>query len=294
MAGSSVFRGEPSSDVTPLISSPLNSMAPPLCSSQSFHGSTAMVNLQRPASDASGRSFPRPCDQDCDEGLDDSVNAWEKKRRLRPDQVRFLEKSFEVENKLEPERKVQLAVNLGLQPRQVAIWFQNRRARWKTKQLEKDYDKLKEKYDRLKADHEALIHEKENLQAEVIMYTNLLNSNKEDRREPQSVPDLSKVLQSSQYGHADAPSREERLDEAILVHKPKFTSATVATIDPSCQQVSEVSRADEGQEEPEKNLITESPYVPKVEDAVYKDPPEGDAASYGFVSDDQYLWFWPL
>ena len=37
--------------------------------------------------------------------------------------------------------------DVGLQPRQVAIWFQNRRARWKTKQLEKDYDVLKRQYE---------------------------------------------------------------------------------------------------------------------------------------------------
>ncbi|XP_019191360.1 PREDICTED: homeobox-leucine zipper protein HOX4-like [Ipomoea nil] len=41
----------------------------------------------------------------------------EKKRRLSPDQVHFLEQSFEVENMLEPERNVKLAKDLGLQPR---------------------------------------------------------------------------------------------------------------------------------------------------------------------------------
>ncbi|CAA0821006.1 Homeobox-leucine zipper protein ATHB-16 [Striga hermonthica] len=43
----------------------------------------------------------------------------EKKRRLSVDQVKALEKNFEVENKLEPERKVRLAQELGLQPRQI-------------------------------------------------------------------------------------------------------------------------------------------------------------------------------
>ena len=79
-----------------------------------------------------------------------------------------MEKSFELDNKLEPDRKIQLAKELGLQPRQVAIWFQNRRARWKTKQLEKDYDDLQESYNKLKANYENLLKEKEKLKSKVI------------------------------------------------------------------------------------------------------------------------------
>lgn len=102
------------------------------------------------------------------EGLDedgvDECQISEKKRRLSVDQVKALEKNFEMENKLEPERKLKLAQELGLQPRQVAVWFQNRRARWKTKQLERDYgvlkanfDSLKHNYDSLKIDNESLL-----------------------------------------------------------------------------------------------------------------------------------------
>ena len=112
------------------------------------------------------RSFGH--DENGDDDLDDYFHQPEKKRRLSVDQVQFLEKSFEVENKLEPERKIQLAKDLGLQPRQVAIWFQNRRARWKTKQLEKDYEVLQASYDRLKADYDSLLKEKDKLNAEVI------------------------------------------------------------------------------------------------------------------------------
>ncbi|KAJ7549525.1 hypothetical protein O6H91_07G057600 [Diphasiastrum complanatum] len=89
-----------------------------------------------------------------------------KKRRLTIEQVRSLELSFETDNRLEPERKVLLATELGLQPRQVAVWFQNRRARWKTKQLEKDYNALKYSFDSLKTNYNALVLEKERLQAE--------------------------------------------------------------------------------------------------------------------------------
>lgn len=91
----------------------------------------------------------------------------EKKRRLTFDQVRSLEKNFEIENKLEPERKMQLAKELGLQPRQVAVWFQNRRARWKIKQLERDYEALTVDYNRLKANLEVALRDKDNLKAEV-------------------------------------------------------------------------------------------------------------------------------
>lgn len=119
----------------------------------------------------STRPFFRTFDQDenGDDELDEYFHQPEKKRRLSVDQVHFLEKSFEVENKLEPERKIQLAKELGLQPRQVAIWFQNRRARWKTKQLEKDYEALHTSYNSLKADYDALLKEKDKLKAEVII-----------------------------------------------------------------------------------------------------------------------------
>lgn len=112
--------------------------------------------------------------------------AGEKKRRLSVEQVRTLEKNFEMGNKLEPERKMQLARALGLQPRQVAIWFQNRRARWKTKQLEKDYDVLKRHFEAVQSENEALQAHNKKLQAEISFLkgggretSELINLNKE-------------------------------------------------------------------------------------------------------------------
>ncbi|XP_075510390.1 homeobox-leucine zipper protein ATHB-16-like [Primulina tabacum] len=112
------------------------------------------------------------------EGLDEegcveeSGHVSEKKRRLTVDQVKALEKSFEIENKLEPERKVKLAKEIGLQPRQVAVWFQNRRARYKTKQLERDYgilkanfDNLEQNYDTLRSDNQALLKQIQELRS---------------------------------------------------------------------------------------------------------------------------------
>ncbi|XP_057973681.1 homeobox-leucine zipper protein ATHB-6-like [Malania oleifera] len=103
-------------------------------------------------------------EEDCTE---ETSIASEKKRRLSQEQVQALEKNFELENKLEPERKAKLAEELGLQPRQVAVWFQNRRARWKTKQLERDYALLKSNYDALKLNYNTLERERESLNAEL-------------------------------------------------------------------------------------------------------------------------------
>ena len=134
-------------------------------------GSRSMVSFEDVrAGKRSDNSFfcQFDADENGDEDLDEYFHQPEKKRRLTADQVQFLEKNFEVENKLEPERKVKLAKDLGLQPRQVAIWFQNRRARWKTKQLEKDYGALQASYNSLKAEYEKLVKEKDELKTEVI------------------------------------------------------------------------------------------------------------------------------
>lgn len=96
----------------------------------------------------------------CLSGNGGNSQGQEKKRRLTPEQMEFLEKCFQDDAKLEPERKLLLARQLGLHPRQVTVWFQNRRARWKTKQLELLYASLKRDYD-------AVSQEKQRLQDEV-------------------------------------------------------------------------------------------------------------------------------
>lgn len=84
-----------------------------------------------------------------------------RKRKLSDEQVSMLEKCFGSEHKLESERKDKLAAELGLDPRQVAVWFQNRRARWKSKKLEEEYNKLR-------AEHESTVVEKCRLESQVL------------------------------------------------------------------------------------------------------------------------------
>lgn len=84
---------------------------------------------------------------------------------------------------------MQLAYQLGLHTRQVAIWFQNRRARWKTKQLERDFLSLQNRLESLKADRDVLIKEKESLEAEVLSLRNEVNNKGREKHaeEPTSV-----------------------------------------------------------------------------------------------------------
>lgn len=154
--------------------------------------------------------------EDVDEGIDEFAHHVEKKRRLSLEQVRSLERNFEVENKLEPERKMQLAKELGLQPRQVAVWFQNRRARWKTKQLERDYETLKKAYDRLKADFEAVTLDTSALKAEVSRLKGISNDDVKPAEFVQGKCDTT--------SHPASPAQSERSD---IVSSRNRTTPTI-------------------------------------------------------------------
>ncbi|CAK7332831.1 unnamed protein product [Dovyalis caffra] len=151
-------------------------------SSTTLNGAKYMVNFEDVGGgDTVSTPFFQPDvkEESSDDDYDAGLKRPEKKRRLTAAQVQFLEKNFEAENKIEPERKMQLAIELGLQPRQVAIWFQNRRARFKNKQMEKDYDSLRISFEILKADYENLLNEKEKLKNELLYLKEKLHSREE-------------------------------------------------------------------------------------------------------------------
>ncbi|XP_042414868.1 homeobox-leucine zipper protein HOX14-like [Zingiber officinale] len=101
--------------------------------------------------------------------------AEAKKRRLNDDQVKLLETRFEEEKKLQFGRKLYLAAELGLDPKQVAVWFQNRRVRHKSKQVE-------EAYLELKSVHDATLLEKCHLEKEVLKLKDKLLAAEEELR----------------------------------------------------------------------------------------------------------------
>ncbi|XAR53922.1 hypothetical protein NMG60_11028865 [Bertholletia excelsa] len=118
------------------------------------------------------------------------------KRRFSDEQIKSLETMFECETKLEPRKKLQVARELGLQPRQVAIWFQNKRARWKSKQLERDYSVLRANYNTLASQFETLKKEKQTLLIQLQKLNDLMQKSGEENQVcSQEAPEKSNIDQ---------------------------------------------------------------------------------------------------
>ncbi|KAI5058295.1 hypothetical protein GOP47_0026465 [Adiantum capillus-veneris] len=174
----------------------------------------------------------------------------EKKRRLTVEQVNYLESSFSMDLKLEPERKALLAKQLGIRPRQVAIWFQNRRARWKTQQLEQDYESLKTRYEtvvkekeRLLKDHDSAKEANKRLQAEVARLTSSSQSFERsgmmEAREEQLSGGKSEVMSTSK----SANDQSETQDSGQSYQTPP-DAVLFATANPCMEQPSSVFVSD--------------------------------------------------
>ncbi|KAI3494872.1 hypothetical protein L1887_36867 [Cichorium endivia] len=112
-------------------------------------------------------------------------------RRFTDQQIKSLETIFRSESKLEPRKKLQVAKDLGLQPRQVAIWFQNKRARWKSKQLERDYNILRAGYDSLSSRFELLNRENQSLSLQLKKLHEVVEKKAKDREKTTEEKDTS-------------------------------------------------------------------------------------------------------
>ncbi|KAI3683079.1 hypothetical protein L1987_83579 [Smallanthus sonchifolius] len=105
------------------------------------------------------RASSRASDEDEHNGMS------RKKLRLSKEQSAYLEESFKEHNTLNPKQKLALAEQLNLRPRQVEVWFQNRRARTKLKQTEVDFEYLKRCCETLTDENRRLHKELQDLRA---------------------------------------------------------------------------------------------------------------------------------
>ncbi|CAF1843467.1 hypothetical protein Bca4012_031001 [Brassica carinata] len=137
-------------------------------------------------------------------------------KRFNEEQIKSLEVIFESETRLEPRKKMQLARELGLQPRQVAIWFQNKRARWKSKQLEKEYDILRANYNNLASQFEIIKKEKQALVSELQRLNEEMRKTKEERND-ECCGEQRVALSSSTWSDNGKYEPEVRLNQGIVL-----------------------------------------------------------------------------
>ncbi|XP_068649559.1 homeobox-leucine zipper protein HOX11-like [Aristolochia californica] len=96
---------------------------------------------------------------------EEEAGSTRKKLRLSKEQSCYLEESFKEHPTLNTKQKLALAKQLNLRPRQVEVWFQNRRARTKLKQTEVDCEYLKRCCESLTEENRRLHKELQDLKA---------------------------------------------------------------------------------------------------------------------------------
>ncbi|KAL9339744.1 hypothetical protein Peur_068759 [Populus x canadensis] len=102
-----------------------------------------------------------------DNSIDSNIEgSGRKKLRLTKEQSSLLEESFRRHTTLNPAQKHSLAEQLNLKPRQVEVWFQNRRARTKLKQTEVDCEFLKKCCESLSNENRRLKKELQQLRSQ--------------------------------------------------------------------------------------------------------------------------------
>ncbi|GLT97475.1 hypothetical protein SLE2022_150370 [Rubroshorea leprosula] len=102
---------------------------------------------------------------DCKNNRSNNNNmiSGKKKLKLTKEQSSLLEDNFKLRANLNPAQKQALSEQLNLKPRQVEVWFQNRRARTKLKQTAVDCEFLKRRCEDLSNENRRLKKEMKEL-----------------------------------------------------------------------------------------------------------------------------------
>ncbi|KAE8676485.1 Homeobox-leucine zipper protein HAT14 [Hibiscus syriacus] len=152
---------------------------------------------------------------------DDELNgSARKKLRLSKEQSAFLEESFKEHNTLNPKQKLALAKQLNLRPRQVEVWFQNRRARTKLKQTEVDREYLKRCC-------ETLREENKRLQKELLELRALKNSQPFYMNSPATTLTMCPSCERVATAKAQSPAANNR------GYPPSLRSTDACDLEPS-------------------------------------------------------------
>ncbi|MED6200534.1 subunit of histone acetyltransferase [Stylosanthes scabra] len=144
-----------------------NGVSSPNSTVSSISGKRSEPNGNDENEAAERASYSRGSDEEDGGGIggDADGESSRKKLRLSKEQAVVLEETFKEFNTLNPKQKQALAKQLNLRPRQVEVWFQNRRARTKLKQTEVDCEYLKRCCENLTEENRRLQKEVQELRA---------------------------------------------------------------------------------------------------------------------------------
>ncbi|XP_021968869.1 homeobox-leucine zipper protein HOX19-like [Helianthus annuus] len=110
-----------------------------------------------------------------------------KKLKLTNEQTTLLEASFNIRSTLSTGQKQELAKKLKLLPRQIEVWFQNRRARTKLKQIEQEHELLKKCCETLNDENHKLKKELQNVRCRSLKF--------DHHHQPMTQPSLPFYIQ---------------------------------------------------------------------------------------------------
>ncbi|MQM07512.1 hypothetical protein Taro_040358 [Colocasia esculenta] len=149
------------------VSSPNSTVSSAVSGGEADNCKRGAEEEQRPNSSAAGdeNEMERALARVTSDEEDGGEGSRNKKLRLSKDQAAVLEESFREHHTLNPRQKLALAKQLNLRPRQVEVWFQNRRARTKLKQTEVDCELLRRCCEGLTEENRRLQKEVQELRA---------------------------------------------------------------------------------------------------------------------------------
>ncbi|EMS45974.1 Homeobox-leucine zipper protein HOX12 [Triticum urartu] len=200
----------PADDATPVVSGARSSVQPQCAVADS------QVNGAGGEQKKAGRQRRRRRARQAASGEGGGDDAA-KKRRLSDEQAQFLEMNFRKERKLETPRKVQLAAELGLDTKQVAVWFQNRRARYKSKLIEEEFSKLR-------AAHDAVVVHNCRLEAELLRLKERLAETEEEKNKA-----MAAAAAATGGGGGSSPSSSSFSTVTAMVGGQQFGMEEVET-----------------------------------------------------------------